>query len=440
MNAALRASAAAQPVTARVATGTRVPSLWWGRRTWVLLIALMGAIISTMDQTNIGVLFAEPQFHRLFALTPVRIGILASSFSILAGICSFVAGPFVDWWRARRSVIAESIAWAVLSAATALATTFPALLWFRALLGAAEGPRVPVNQRFVKEWFPTAERTRANSIWLLGLGGLGPAIGIPAAVFLTRRFGWQAPFLAFGALSLVFLLPLALRFGQNEPVDAHDISAAERDHIAAGLRQEREATADLDWRQAAGVLARTTPYWLLIALTVANSGLSGGLLAWLPLYLVRTRHFSLTQMGFLASLPFLAQVVSILLTGSIEDRLGRRAPVCLVAYVGVAVCFTLALLTRSDLGSAWLIVAATFFLGAGNPTAASIAQTLAPRQIISSAAGITSGVGQLLAAFLPALIGLVAAMTGSISGGLFVLVGGAVLGIATLAAMTAYGC
>ncbi len=87
--------------------------------------------------------------------------------------------------------------------AHALATGWPSLAAFRALLGASEAAAIPAGAKTVSEWLPPRERSLATSVFQMSTS-VGNMIVPPLVAFCIRAWNWQAAFVVTGALSLVW--------------------------------------------------------------------------------------------------------------------------------------------------------------------------------------------------------------------------------------------
>ncbi len=88
--------------------------------------------------------------------------------------------------------------------------------------------------------------------------------------------------------------------------------------------------------------------------------IQGFFTTWLPTYLVKSRGFSLTSMGFAASLPWVALFAMVFITGAWQDRVLARTGSKLKARTPFAVAgFVLAavfLIIASRISSHWLMI------------------------------------------------------------------------------------
>jgi MFS family permease len=133
---------------------------------------------------------------------------------------------------------------------------------------------------------------------------LGPAVGTLAGGLMVAHWGWRAMFFVFGALTLLWLAPWrrAVRAISDE---------RRYDHGAAV--------------PVAAVISKW-PLWSMSIVHSLGNYCFYFLLAWLPLYLTKSRGFSITEMTFLASLGYAVQGACAFVYGHFTDwwtRSGR---------------------------------------------------------------------------------------------------------------------
>jgi MFS family permease len=171
-------------------------------------ILLCTLLVAYLDRVNVSVLAADPGFLGAMGIAgqPVRISLLMTLFLAAYGVANVVLAPLGDLMGPRRAMCLSVVLWGAALVSGGFAGSFGALLGARLLLGAGEGLQWPMQSKYVKHWFPPAERGRANSVWLVGLM-VGPALAMPFFTWLIRALGWRPSFFVLAALGLG---PLAL--------------------------------------------------------------------------------------------------------------------------------------------------------------------------------------------------------------------------------------
>jgi MFS family permease len=148
----------------------------------------------------------------------------------------------------------------------------------------------------------------ANAALAVGIA-LGPAVGTLAGGLMVAHWGWRAMFMVFGAVTLVWLAPWR-KVSSNLP--------------------ERAAGAE-DRRLPAAALLGKWSLWSMSIVHALGNYCFYFLLAWLPLFLTKSRGFSIEEMAWLASLGYTVQGVCAFAYGHFSDwwtRSGRSEAFC----------------------------------------------------------------------------------------------------------------
>lgn len=386
------------------------------KKRWAIAFILFLAVLSAFfDRISVAVLFTNTDFQNAMGtgFNPTLLGLLMTSFVFAYG-CSGVLLSFVgDIYGLRRSLAVGTACWGVLMALMGGAGSFTAMLTLRILLGIAEGPQFSITNSLVKRWFPRREQARANSIWMVG-SPLGSAIGFPLMIYLETVYGWRTAFLLLAALNLVVILPLVLLVLRDGPSLAP---------MAKPVQQTQSS-----YLSQVGLFCRDWRFWMLVIFNSAALIYLWGLNSWLPSYLVRERGFDPRQTSFYAFLPFFMMFLGEVLAATLSDRIGRRAIVCFVGLF-MAGASMYAVSAVSDAQTAALLIAVSaFFWGAALPPLFALSLQILPPRAIASGVGMFNGIGNIIGALSPLVMGALIAATGTFNAGLMVLVGATLLG------------
>lgn len=407
-----------------------LPGARVGHHRFILVsLMLVVLVINSADKATLSLLLADQGFLQTLGIQndPTAQGALMSVFIIVYGLGNIVFGPLADWVGVRRTVLSMLAVWSGLAMVMGSISSFGLMLVLRGLRGFSDGPVFPTMNRFVRNWFPMAERGRANSIWNGGLS-LGMAVTVPIIAIIISSYGWRAGFFVLAGVSLLVGLPMAYLLVHDRPQESRWVGAPEVEYIRQGT-ETSPGYRGRNWRDAR-LFIGDYHYWLLVAYHLTSLAIFWGLLTWLPKYLVEARGLQVAQSGVMAFLPYLVAALSTLLSGSLSDRFTRRAPFCAIQMIGGALAIYAAASASSVTTCAILITVAFGFWGLGAATMYSILQRIVPGSVISTGSGIDNGISNLGAAICPALIGYTIGVTGSYFMGLMVLVAiGAVGGL-----------
>ncbi|HEI8760777.1 TPA: MFS transporter [Klebsiella oxytoca] len=374
---------------------------WQGTIALLLLI-----IISYIDRVNISVMILNPEFAAHFHLNENRMlqGMLMTCFLLGYGLSALILTPLIESKLNYRQGLLSSVAiWALVCAVSPLLGSLLGMLIARIVLGVAEGPLFSLKTRFISDSFAADEVGKPNAVTALGVS-LGLAAGFPLVTWLMAHVGWMGSFYALALLNLLLGGGLVWRF------------------LPAPVANERRArpgmitTLTLAWR---------TPLlgWILLV-EIATLGYLWGSSAWLPAWLRDEHHFSLQATGLLAAVPFLLSLGSKFLGGVLLDKMRpEQAPVLFIIGGLLTALSVLALmLSHQQAMLALFMLAANVFWGLQGAAIPAVVQHHAPREAVGSAYGIINGIGNICAAFIPLLMGMVMKSAGSVSSGFSVLV------------------
>ena len=176
------------------------------------------------------------------------------------------------------------------------------------MLGLGESIVFPGSSKIIARHIPPERRGLANAA--VATGWRWARARHPGGrIDCSFAFGWRAMFLAFGIATLVWLIPWR-----------QTVRALETDGL--GAREDRVALRSL---------VRKWPLWSMAIVHALGNYCFYFLLAWLPLYLVQSRGFTITQMTLLTSLGFGVQAACALAYGHFSDwwtRSGRSEATC----------------------------------------------------------------------------------------------------------------
>ena len=262
----------------------------------VLGLLVFSVFLNYIDRGNLSI--AAPMIKDELRISASQLGILLSAFFWTYGASQILAGWLVDRFNVNWVLAGGFFVWSVATGITGILHGFAALFVVRLILGIGESVAVPGYSRILAQHFPFSHRGFANAVISSGLA-CGPAFGMLAGGILMSRFGWRSFFVVLGGVSLLWLLPW-FRWMPRGP------GQSPVNHPGPAPR----TIAILQQRSAWGTFA---------ALFCANYKLYF-LIAWLPFYLVRERHFSMDSMAKIGGAVYLTQALSAALCGRISDR------------------------------------------------------------------------------------------------------------------------
>lgn len=374
---------------------------------WQGVIALLFLIvISYVDRVNISVMILNADFVTHFHINENRMlqGMLMTFFLLGYGFSALLLTPVMESkLNYRQGLLISITVWALVCAISPLLGSLFGMLIARVILGIAEGPLFSLKTRYISDHFAAQEIGKPNAVSALGVS-LGLAVGFPLVTFLMQHLGWMGAFYALAALNLLLGGGLIYRF------------------LPAPQKANRPRKKGLS---ETFILAWRTPLlgWILLV-EIATLSYLWGSSAWLPAWLRDEHHFSLHATGFLAAIPFLLSLGSKFLGGVLLDKLRpEQAPLLFVTGGALTACSVLALMFSHQPAMLGLfLLSANIFWGLQGAAIPAVVQHHAAHDAVGSAYGIINGIGNICAAFIPLMMGVVMKYAGSVSAGFSVLV------------------
>lgn len=264
-----------------------------------MLLLGVAVFFNYIDRGAIGI--AAPLMTTELKLGPEAFGIILSAFFWVYAPFQLIVGWLVDRFSVYKLMAAGVLLWAVATLSMGLAGGFMSLLLLRILLGIGETVAFPGASKIIARRVPPERRGMANAALALGIA-LGPAVGTLAGGLILASYGWRAIFVAFGIVTLLWLVPWQLTV-RGEPADEGAV---------------REPSVPIR------ALLSKWPLWSMSIAHVASNYVFYFLLGWLPLFLTKSRGLPIAEMTWIATLGFAAQAVAALTFGYISDRWTRR--------------------------------------------------------------------------------------------------------------------
>jgi len=340
---------------------------------------------------------AAPLMKDELHLSATQIGILLSAFFWTYTPCQLLTG-----WVAQRigayRVLALGVAiWSLATIGFGFGHGFAALIALRLALGLGESAAFPCLSKLLAERVAPERLGMANGVVTLGLS-LGPAFGAYAGGMAMSAWSWRPVFIAFGLASLLWLIPwrLATKAAGAEARPSSTMAAISLRRILA-----RRAL----WGGGLGHFAGNYTLYFVIS--------------WLPLFLVKSRGFSMAEMATLSGAIYVTYAISGWIVGWGTDRWiaagasasrARKTMLVvgsLVAATGLAICATV----QGPVAIASLFVVGASF-GFTSPNIFAVGQTLAGPRAAGTWIGAQNGLGNIAGIVAPLLTGYIVDRTG----------------------------
>jgi sugar phosphate permease len=395
------------------------------RYTIIIILAIMWVLVY-LQRTNIGVLLVDQRFLEEMGLVgqAARQGMVMTVFLLVYSLSNMLSVPISNRLGPRRALFLGVVIGVLAMLAGGWVASFAALILVRVILGLGHGIYHPNISLLVKNWIPPQERGTANAV--VGVGGcLALVLALPLYSWINYRMGWEYSFFIPGLLGLLAVIPLGLRWISDQPDDNPYVSAQETQYIVSHNQNLDVFATD---NQGVRELLKNSSFWLLAVIYTAFLCSWWGLMTWMPQYLVQARGFDISGMAGYISMAYAVAVVGILTGGRLVDRVKFRSIIGIAALSCVALATMGIALVPSPIGAVVFMVLAVGINEFVYPTVWAIMQIILPAHLVVTGSGIASGLGNLLSALSPFIMGWLIQVSGSYVGGLLFLVTFAVVG------------
>ncbi|HJT07912.1 MAG TPA: MFS transporter [Stellaceae bacterium] len=380
------------------------------------IAAFGGWMMDAMDY--MAFTFVIPSLLKLWQISSGEAGLLATVTLLVSALGGWLAGALADRFG-RVHVLQLTILWfAVFTCLNGFATGFGMLFTTRALQGLGFGGEWAVGSVLIGEIIRAEHRGK----WLGVLQG-GWAVGWGIAAILYALFYSVLPETwAWRALFWVGIAPALLVFYVRRYVPEPKIFDETRRRAAEGGGNFME------------IFSPNLIYTTICAALLAT-GAQGGYYAittWLPTFLRTVRKLTvLNSSGYLAVI-IIGSFVGYLVSGWLNDRIGRRASFALFAVCSAATVIVYMLLPVDDtaimvLGFPLGFFASGIFSGMGP-----FMTELFPSRCRGSGQGFCYNFGRGIGALFPGLVGYLSASLGlGLAIGIFALIAYGLVLVAT---------
>ena len=159
----------------------------------------------------------SPFLLKTLSISPAQFGKVVSAYAFSAGASALLAAGFADRFDRKRMLLFFYSGFILGTLFCGLAPSYHALLAARIFTGLFGGVITSISLAIVADLFPLSMRGRVMG-FIQSAFAASQILGIPAGLYLATHLGWQFPFRAIVAVSLVVALIVVLRL---RPIDGH---------------------------------------------------------------------------------------------------------------------------------------------------------------------------------------------------------------------------
>lgn len=367
-------------------------------RAWLVWGVGVGAYtVAVLQRTSLGV--AGLDVAQRFAVSAGVLATFAVVQLMVYALMQVPVGVMVDRLGPRVLVVTGAALMALGQLTLALATSLPAALLARVLVGAGDAMTFISVLRLVSAWFPPRRVPLVTQVTGM-VGQTGQVLSaIPLAALLTGP-GWTPAFVSAAALSVLAGV-LALALIRDTP-DGN--RSAERSPSGAQVRHDLVSA----WRHPGTRLGLWTHF---------TSQFSGTMfvMLWGYPFLVSAEGLSEQTAGALFTVYVVAAMASAPFLGELVARHPLRRSWLVLGIVGAAIAVWTAVLALPHSSPAWLLLLLVLVIAVGGPgsmIAFDFARTFNPPNRLGTATGIVNVGGFLASLVTIMLVGLVLDLTG----------------------------
>lgn len=271
------------------------------RRRWLILSLLfIITVINFIDRQTLSVL--APVVRETLHLSNEQYGRIVSSFQFGMMTGELPMGALMDRVGVRFALAGAVLWWSGATSAQALAGTGTQLGLTRFWMGTGECGNYSGGLKVVTQLFRKENRTLAIGIFNSG-SMVGATIAPPIIVYLLQHHGYRAAFLVAASLGFLWV-PLWWLLYRN-PQEVMDVS------------EERP-------RRSVRQLFRLPTVWAVMLCRFFIGPVMQFYWYWIPNYLFHERHLTMSEIGYVAWLPFVLGDVGGVAGGWSAGILQRR--------------------------------------------------------------------------------------------------------------------
>ncbi|MGY4494373.1 MFS transporter [Pseudomonas sp. TE3610] len=290
----------------------------------ILTLIFIVTVFNYVDRATLSI--AAPSMRTDLGFDAMTMGIAFSAFGWAYTSMQLPGGVILDRYGSRVVLGASLMLWSTLTFLQGyvdyFASAFLVLFALRFLMGVAEAPAFPANNRLTVMWFPRQERGLATAVFQ-SAQYFALAAFTPLMVWLVSTWGWQHVFWVTG-LAGIFIGLLWFRL-VREPRKDHRVNQAEIDYIEAGggLPTIGDVKTPFSWKRVKAIGANRMMVGIYLGQFCLTS-ITWFFLTWFPTYLIEAKGMTLLKVGLVAAIPPIAGCLGGVVGGVWSDWMLRK--------------------------------------------------------------------------------------------------------------------
>ncbi len=381
----------------------------WGYRWVILFIIWLLYLINYFDR--ISVLTFLPYIQKDLGLNAVEIGWLGSIFFFGYAFAQFSSGFLADKMGPKKTMNIAIWVFTAVTFVTGFVRNFWQFIVLRFGLALGEGHHYVPAVREIANWFPKAEKGRANG-YFATTWAVAPAIVPLLVTWLSADvFGgaWRPVFFVLAAPGLIGIF-LLWKFVSDSPKEIYQKGRMSEEEYKYISTSDVGSEAEEHGKSYSTKIFTSDPMYYLFSINFfVLLMVYWGMTTWISTFLVKMHGLNLKTMGFYASMPYIVAFFSMWLGGTVADKFfqGKMKVVTAIGMLGsIPALYFIGQCPKGDTSSLllWLAIGG-FFVNFPWGVMQAFPSIRYPKEVVGRAMGITNGLGQFGAFISPVIAG-----------------------------------
>ncbi len=285
-------------------------------------------IVSYLDRANVG--YAALEMNEALGLTSKMFGLVTGIFFIGYFLFEVPSNILMQKFGARVWITRILFTWGIISMATGFAQNATQLYIIRFLLGIAEAGLFPGIILYLTYWFRAKERASTIAMFMTAIA-VSYIIGAPVSTLIIDHIhwmnvpGWRWMFIIEGAPAVILGF-VTYFYLTDRPEQAKWLTAEEKNWLISELRKDEELREKKGKQTTSHKTALTDPkLWYLALIYFVYTAGTLGVGYWMPQIIKGlSGYLSNTQIGFIATIPYIIASIVMNYWSRRSDRTGER--------------------------------------------------------------------------------------------------------------------
>lgn len=255
--------------------------------------AFFATLIIYFDRQALAIVSASPDFKKAVPLSESQYGNITAAFMLAYTIMNGLSGPFIDAVGTRIGYACCLLWWAVAGILHVFTRSALYLGGCRFMIGASEAGNWPAAAKMISEWFPSKERALASGIFNSG-ASVAALVSFPLIAWIVVHWGWKSAFVTMSLFGFLWII-------------AWWFFAPKQSGVGVIVPKRVPARELLSTR-------------FVIVFTISKAFMDPAwyfFVFWFPKYLSSTFHFTLREIGWKGSAPYVTAFLGNIAGGAL---------------------------------------------------------------------------------------------------------------------------